>query len=248
MTIRGGTSWIVLGLLLVPALSSAQAPPPPPKHEGTAEAAFVGVSGNAQSNTFGLGGEVIARPGIWVFKHKASFIRNEAAGTVTAQAILYTPRAEARLNSRLGVFAEYLYFRDRFAGIENRNAVTGGLSVKAIDQKAQTLALDVGGGYLKETRLAGPNISSAIYTLGSAYRLKMSSTSELADDLGLTGNASDTSDWRLVHGIALTASMSTVLSLKVSNVIRYAHRPAPGFKTMDSTTSVALVARFPGKK
>lgn len=230
----------------VPAL--AQAPPPPPKHEGTAEVAFVGVTGNASSSTFGLGGEEILRPDTWVLRHKASFIRNEAAGTVTAQAVLYNPRAEKRLSERVGAFGDYVYFRDRFAGIAGRNAVTGGVSLKVVNQKLQTLALDLGAGYLKEKRLAGPNVSSGIYVMGSTYRLKMSATAELSDDVNFTGNASQSGDWRFVHGIGVTAALSTMLSLKVSNVVRYAHQPTPGFKTTDTTTSVALVARFPGKK
>lgn len=242
---------VVLGafitLIVCSARAQAQAPPPPPKHEGTAEAAFVGVSGNAASNTFGLGGEFVARPGTWMFRHKASFIRNEAGGHVTAQAILYTPRAEHRLNDRVGLFAEYVYFRDRFAGIANRNAVTGGVSLKVVNQKTQTLALDLGAGYLNEERLAGPNVSSAIYTIGSAYRLKISTTADLSDDLGLTGNTSQSADWRLAHGIALTAALSQAFSLKVSNIVRYAHQPTPGFKTMDVTTAVALVAKFASK-
>ena len=35
-----------------------QPPPPPPKTEGSAEFAFVGTSGNASTQTIGVGGEV----------------------------------------------------------------------------------------------------------------------------------------------------------------------------------------------
>ncbi len=43
---------------------------------------------------------------------------------------------------------------------------------------------------------------------------------------------------------AVTARLTTLFSLKVSNTIRYAHAPVPGFKDTDTNTSVALVAKF----
>lgn len=249
MRIAGGC--VLLGLLLVPRLAEAQAPaaapPSPPKQEGTAEAAFVGVTGNASSSTIGLAGEFIARPDKWTIRQKASFVRNEASGAVTTMAVAYTPRAERAINARVSLFGEYNYFRDRFAGIANRNSVAGGVSLKLIVRKSQTLSFDAGAGYLNETRLTGPNVSSAVYLLGGAYKLKLSATADLSDDVGLVGDGSNTTDWRVTNSIAVTARVSKILSLKVGSTVRYAHAPVPGFKTTDTTTSIALVAKFASK-
>jgi len=242
---------IGLALAILFAVSStalAQAPPPPPKHEATAEAAFVGVTGNASSSTFGLGGEIIARPGHWLFRHKAAFIRNEAADVVTAKSFSYSGRAERELNTRVSAFGEYAYFRDRFAGVDDRNSVLGGVSLKAVVSERQTLGIDLGAGYLNEHRVIKPDVSNAVYTLGSAYALKLSSTADLRDDLSFLGSAKTADDWRVAHTIALTARVTDVVSLKVSNIVRYVHLPPLGFKTTDTTTAVALVAKFPAKK
>ena len=51
-------------------------------------------------------------------------------------------------------------------------------------------------------------------------------------------------DWRFLHVISLTSQLTQLLSLKVSNTVRYLHLPAPGFRGADSTTSIALVAKF----
>jgi putative salt-induced outer membrane protein YdiY len=42
----------------------------------------------------------------------------------------------------------------------------------------------------------------------------------------------------------VTTKLASGLSLKVSNAIRYANFPPPGFKKTDSVTSVAIVAKF----
>ena len=46
------------------------------------------------------------------------------------------------------------------------------------------------------------------------------------------------------HGFAVTAKVTTIFSLKVSNAIRYVHQPVVGFKSTDVITAVALVAKF----
>jgi len=38
--------------------------------------------------------------------------------------------------------------------------------------------------------------------------------------------------------------VSTLLSLKLSNAVRYVNLPAAGFKTTDVVTAIALVAKF----
>ena len=44
------------------------------------------------------------------------------------------------------------------------------------------------------------------------------------------------------NAVALTAKVSTIFSLKVSNTIRYLNLPVAGFKNTDAVTAVALVA------
>jgi hypothetical protein len=97
-------------LLVVPAAVSAQAPPPAPptsyaaagaaddpppplpKREGTAEFACVGTTGNASTQTFGLSGQVIARPDGWTITNRAAFVRNESEDELTAESFGNTIR------------------------------------------------------------------------------------------------------------------------------------------------------------
>lgn len=233
-------------LVFYPTVALCQAPAPPPKHEATGEVAFVGVSGNASTNTFGVGFEDIVRPTGWVVRQRLAFVRNESDGTPNAQSFLYTPRAEKTINARLSAFGEYQYFRDRFAGVAHRNMMAAGLSAKLVNQDRHKLAADFGLGYLNETRLSGDDVSSAIYSAGTNYKLKLSDTAELADEVGVVGTFSRGEDWRVAHTIAVTAKLTDAVSLKVSNGIRFSNFPAPGFKKTDVITSVALVAKFKG--
>lgn len=234
-------------LLCLPLPVFAQAPaapPPPPKHEGAAEFAFVGTTGNASTQTIGLNGELIVRPEQWVITNKASFIRNESESELTAESFGYLFRAARTLSPRLSAFGEYAYFRDEFAGIANRNSLVGGISYKIVDLPRHLFFTDAGLGYVNEQRLAGDDVSSATWSVGAGYKWKFSDTAAFTEDLRVTGLFADASDWRVLQAAAVTARLTQLLSLKVSNTIRYAHAPVPGFKKTDTNTSVALVAKF----
>jgi putative salt-induced outer membrane protein len=242
---------ICLALLIVsvaaaPQVASAQAtaPPPPPRQEGTAELAFVGTSGNSSTSTLSVGAEHIARPDKWVVRNRVLGVRSSSDQEVTAQSLLYLFRAERVLSARVNAFGDYGYFRDRPAGISSRNSVAGGLVFKIANGPRHTLSADAGLGYLDENRTAGTDISSATYLAGTAYKWALSETAVVTDDLRLLGTFDRSDDWRLAHIIAITARLTGTFSLKFSSTVRYTHVPPPGFKTTDTTTSVALVAGF----
>jgi putative salt-induced outer membrane protein len=232
--------------VLSPAVAAAQAapPPPPPSQEATAELAFVGTTGNSSTSTFSVAGEHIARPTSWVIKNRAAFLRNETEDVLTAKSLLYLFRGERTINPRLSAFGEYAYFTDEFAGIDHRNSVLGGLAYKLINTAAHQLTADAGIGYLNEQRLTGDDVSSATYGFGSDYQWTISPTATLEDEARLTGVFETAEDWRFLHVISLTSRLTQLLSLKVSNTVRYLHLPPPGFTGTDTTTSIALVAKF----
>lgn len=237
---------VLLFLICIPAdLFGQPAPaPPPPRREGTAEFAFVGTTGNASTQTLGIGGEYIYRPQIWVFRNRGAFVRSKAESELTAQSLLYQSRAERALTPRLAAFGDYGYFRNRFAGISNRNSVAGGLTYKLIELAAHQLAVDSALGYLHEGRLIGEDTASATYGAGALYKWKLSDTAEITDDARFLGTFANGDDWRVLQTAAVTARLTQLLSLKLSNVISYVNAPVPGFKSTDTNTSVALVAKF----
>ena len=157
---------------------------------------------------------------------------------------MLTLRAQRPVRPRLSGYGQYGYQRDRFAGIIDRNSAEGGLAYSWIEQTAQKLVVDAGLGYANEQRLLGANLSTATLGGGGLYTLKISDNSDLSEDAHFVFSLSQGSDWRYANALALTAKVSTALSLKVSNTARYLNAPVTGFKRTDAVTSVALVAKF----
>jgi putative salt-induced outer membrane protein len=226
-------------------LALAQTPPQqPPEREGSAEFAFVGTTGNSSTQTIGLGGEFIYRPSPWETKFKVSYVHNEAEDQLKAQAIVLSFRAQRPMGPRLSGYGEYGYQRDRFAGILDRNGVDAGLSYSLLEAAPHTLIVDAGLGYANEHLSLGNNLSTATLSGGGLYTLKISDTSALTEDGHFVLALSNGSDWRYTNAAALTAEVSTIFSLKVSNTIRYLNLPDVGFRNTDALTAVALVAKF----
>jgi putative salt-induced outer membrane protein len=231
---------------LYPALTRAQPPSPstPPSREGSVEFAFIGTTGNASTQTIGLGGEVILRPRQWVVRSRGAFNRNKSEATLTAESAQYLIRTDRELGTRSSVFGEYTFFRDEFAGIEHRSGMVGGLAYKVVNQDAHVLSLDGGLGYLNEHRLTDPDVSTATYEVGGKYYWQISPTAELNEDVRFTGVFDQPNDWRAVNVVAISARLNSLFSLKASNTIRYTNAPLAPFKSTDTNTAIALVATF----
>ena len=103
------------------------------------------------------------------------------------------------------------------------------------------MTIDGGLGFQHEGRVEQESEDVAIATGGVAYRWEISSTSALAEELRYVQALETMENWKLDQSISLIAAITSVFSLKFSNVVRYANEPVPGFESTDTITSVALV-------
>ncbi|HMF97733.1 MAG TPA: DUF481 domain-containing protein [Vicinamibacterales bacterium] len=236
--------------VLLAFAAGAQAQPPgapdeqPPRVEATAQAAFLATTGNSSTETLGFGGELIFRPAPWVFLGKAALAQNSDRDELKARSLTALFRADRVLSPRLSAFSQYDYLHDIFAGIEDRHTIQGGLAYLAVDHPQHRLRLDGGVGFQHEGRLNAENSNSAIAQGGLNYRWKITSTSELVEELRASLPFANTDQWKLDQSVALTAAINSIFSLKVSNVVRFVNAPVPGFESTDTTTTVALVMKF----
>jgi putative salt-induced outer membrane protein YdiY len=231
---------ITLGIT---AVAFAQQPPPPAR-EAKAEFALVTTSGNASTQSIGAAAQVTFRPPQWVIDGQTAFVRNEAEDVVSAKSFAARGRAARVLTPRMQVFGQHSYLRDLFSGVEHRNNTEGGLAFLVLETARQTLYADAGFGYLNERRTVGDALSTPTAGTGGRYKLKLSETSDITEDVLLSFDLSDDGTWRLHQAIALTARVAAPLSLKISNVIRYVDEPVFGFEQTDTVTSAALVLSF----
>lgn len=232
-------------LLAFPPYAAAQAAlAPPPAHEATVELAIVATNGNAETQSIGLAGALTMRLHSWVVTLNSGFVRNEAEGMVNAKSLRTMERVARAVRPGLEAFGQHAYLRDVFSGVEHRNSLNAGFSYRVLQEARHELVADAGFGYLNEQRSAGTDLSTGLATAGMRYRLRISDTSEFTDELLFAADVIDAGTWRVNQAAAVTARVTMLVALKVSNVVRFVNDPVPGFERVDSVTSASLVVSF----
>ena len=236
---------VAIGLLTVGRSVAAQtpAPPePPPRLEGSAQFALLGTTGNTSTNSLGAGGDLQWRPDPWTHSVKIGFAQNKSDDVLSARSFAALYRASRRMNERLSIYGQYDFLRDTFAGVDQRHIVEGGLSYLAVEHAPHRLRVDGGLGYLYED---GPeeHFDSVTLSIAAEYRVKLSEGSEFSYEPRFLMTLADADAWKFGQVAALTARLTSILSLKLSHTIRYSARPPADFDTTDTITAVSLVAR-----
>lgn len=236
----------LIALAALPSLLAAQAPtpPPPPFREGTAEASFVGTTGNSSTQSIGLGAELTLRPEPWETRLKIGYLRSEVSGVTSAQALTGLLRGQRKFFGNMAFFAQYTYLSDKFAGTSARHTGDVGIAGPLLTLPRHTITADIGGGFASDKQVAGSGKSTAIASAGALYKWKVSETADFSEEARYVGAVPDGGDWRYTNAAAIAAKISTLLSLKVSNSVRFVNRPVTGFHDTDVQTAVALVAKF----
>jgi putative salt-induced outer membrane protein YdiY len=225
------------------AQAAPAAPEPPPRLEASGQFGFLDTRGNADTQSLGAGGDLVLRTAPWTYAAKAIFAQTETEDEVSARSFAGLFRASRAINDRLSVYGQYDYLRDAFAGVEQRHILEGGASYLAVDAAPHRLRLDTGLGYLYEEQ-PDDHFDSLTLSLGAAYRLAISSTSELTYEPRFLLPFADTAAWKFNQNVALAAALNSILSLKLSHTVRYSADPPEGFETTDTIMSISIVAKL----
>jgi putative salt-induced outer membrane protein YdiY len=245
MRIRLRNISVAVLLSFVAARAGAQAPaPPPPDHETSAELSFVGTGGNSSTETIGVGGSRFDHVDGWLITSKAAYVRNNSDGVLKAESVALAFQGAKILTPKLSVFGKYGFLHDRFAGIESRNTIAIGEAYILVDNKRNKLTADGAFGYASEERTISPTTKNGTWDMGLLYDWKFSDTAEITDEARILFSLSDGNDWRAGNNATVSAKLTTIFSLKVSNTIRFVNQPVPGFLKTDTVTAIALVAKF----
>lgn len=235
---------LTIALSPVAAFAQDAAPEPPPGWTGSAELGFVATSGNSEARSLGLGGELKFEDGVWKNRARVRYVDVESEGEQTAESLDGLLRFAREINERVHVFGEGAYLRNRFAGIDHRVALATGLTWALLDTDVRTLDVSAGLGYTAEQRVEGADRDFATGVASMQFQHEFSERSSFENMTELNLNLERGEDWRGRNVSALVAGLTDLFSLKLAVDVRYQNEPVPGFRTTDTVTSAAVVAKF----
>jgi putative salt-induced outer membrane protein len=214
------------------------------KWKESAQATFVSANGNSKSTT--VGASNLFR---YDWTHVALELSGQALGSnsggvVTAEQYAAAEKVQWKVSDRNYAFEKVGWEKNRFAGIANRMDASLGLGRELLKSDRHLLLCELGGGYVNEQRVRALRESFGAGRGYGKYVWTISPTASFSQDAEYLHNFDDPDAYRLNAETALTASVSTHVSLKLSYGLKRVNEPPPGFGKNDTLTSAALIFNY----
>ncbi len=231
-------------LVLFPALSLRAEEAPVKKWKEKAQVTYLSANGNTKSTTIGASNEFRYDWTRLAFELNAGALGSQSRNVVLAEQYFANEKLQWKLDDRNYAFEKVGWDKNRFAGVANRIDSSLGLGRELVKTPRQSLLLELGGGYVNEQRVRSPRVDFGSGRAYSKYLWNVSDTSVFSQDAEYLHNMEDGDDFRVNTETALTASVSTHVSLKVSYVWKHVALPPPGFGKNDTLTAAALIFNY----
>lgn len=212
--------------------------------EGTAEINSVVTNGNANNQTTGGGLNLFIKPEDWILNLKSRYQNTIAEQTQTAELFEAQGRAIRRLAGKVDAFAESLYFKNRFAGFDDRIISSAGVGYNWLQSDSQSLRTEVAAGYTHEDRTDQTQAAFGSGIVGLTYKWKITETSDFNHETRYLPNFRDGDDWRLMTENSVSSAISSIFSTKISWRYDHVNKPPVGKIKGDTTTLVSILAKF----
>jgi len=250
------TAGLLAALAVWPAMAQddgAETETPEPNWKSELGLSYVGTSGNTDTSSLGLDFSSERKPTPWGLNLLAMFTRAEDGGVVTAEQYYVGARGLRQLNERWSIFAGLSWARDPFSGFDARYLAEAGAEFLAINTEKHKLSFDLGLTWTSEDQIRFDDalqeeIIRTVDWLGAVAGLKwdwaFSKSASLSQRLLYYPNFDDTADWRVGSDTAVKASLTKLLALQFSYLVRYRNQPIDNLEETDTTTKMSVVMNF----
>lgn len=236
---------LLAAALAFAAASAAAADDAPKPWKNSAELSFVSANGNSKTQTTSIKDaftyDFDARTKAEL---EAGGLGARSEGRVTAEQYFAQEKVSFKVTDRDYVFERYRWDRNLFAGILHRHDFSAGAGRELWKTPKDLWLGELAPGYVVEERLNERRKNFASARAYTKYTRDLSATAKFSQDAEYTVSLKDARDARLNTETALTAALSTALSVKNSFVWRHDARPPAGKRKDDTILSVSLIASF----
>ncbi len=260
LTLMMGALLLSFSSLPVIAKEGEGETPPEPNWTNSIGLSYVGTSGNTDTSSLGLDLRSTRKPIPWGLDLSASFTRADDSGVTTAERYNIGGRAIRALNDRWSIFVGLAWARDPFTGFDNRWFAEAGAGFVAVKSEKHRLAFDAGLSRNSEDQIilreVVPPVEPPLFeeytetvdsfggVLGLTWDWAISKNASLSQRLLYYPNFDDTADWRMDSDTAVSASLTKLLALKFSYLVRHRNKPIGGNEKIDTTTKASVVLNF----
>jgi putative salt-induced outer membrane protein YdiY len=226
------------------AAQFAVIPDAPPRWALSSELSFVSTAGNTSTATLGVAADLTHETPASSSRVRFGYVSSETDDVTQAQATTVEARHGFKVRPNLEIFGRSSYARDRFAGIDNRGTLDGGVAYSTGRRPRHQLTFEAAIGFTVEDRIASDTLRFATGTGTTRYVWQVASGTELREEAAFTADLGEARNWRATNDLALSVALTRLLSLKIANDFEYRNLPVTGFRRADSRTAAAIVLTF----
>jgi len=211
---------------------------------------YLATSGNAETSSSGFDASFNRGGPAWSVEGSAAGVSATRRNRRTAESYSAQARAKRRLRKRLQLTLGLRWERNRFAGLDGRQAADVSLLWEVRETPAWKLRALGGLSFSQEDRRDPRGPSPAADSFGGLLQLsgdaRLSETASWDGQVTFFPNFDETGDYRFHGHLGLQAALSRHLGLRLGYDLKYDNRPVPGFGATDTSTTASLVLQLGG--
>ncbi len=233
-------------LLLGAVAARAETPAAANPLANESELGIVASSGNSDAQTFSVKQLSVYTWDANILKGFGRYLLGKTGGITSAESGELGARYERNFGDTLAGFGQYRLDKNGFAGLDLRHTLDAGAKYYFLKEEKQQLFNETGYRYTSEHRLLPTaTVASHFVRLYFEYNTQFSEAVGAKLGLELLPNLSTSADYQANLEAAVTATMSSLFSMKVGYLGQYRNQPATaGKKRLDSLFTTSLVAKF----
>ncbi len=227
--------------------------------KSSAELGYVNSSGNTNTEATKAAFDISHEVEKWVHKLHADALSIKTE-TTDSQGVTKDERSAAKwyasfqtdykLDEFNYLYGLLTYEDDRFNGFDYQSKIGGGYGHWFVKSDIHKLKAEVGPGVrlFKVEQIPPPDgpldasrQTDSLLRLSGNYVWEISKTSKFTQDI-TTDIGEEQKEWKSIT--ELQADISTILAMKISHVVIYLDKVAPGIQHYDRVTGVTLVYNF----
>lgn len=234
--------WALAGIIVIaPSFVVAEEAKP---WKADSELGFVVTDGNTETRTVNGKLDVTNEIPKWRNNLHLEALNTSEAIRTSAEKYLASLQSDYKFSSVDFIFSITTYENDRFnaSGYDYQVTTAVGYGRTVFKDSHHSLNLEVGPGYrYSKIKISGENQEEGIIRASGKYRLKMSDTAELQQDLNIDAGEIETISKSVT---AVKAQVVGQLAMKVSLTIRHTDTPSVSNESVDRETALTLVYAF----
>lgn len=218
--------------------------PPPRRWTGNISIGANKQSGNTDRTAASIGAEGTRRTEDDRASFRFLFNYAEESGQVTERNTYGALKYDHFFSEKHYAYLAVEMLSDKFKDLSLRTIVGPGVGYQIIDEPSKSLSAEFGLAYFSEDHIVAEDDSWISARLAGTLKWLLADTVTFTDHLALYGRVDKLSNYNLRNEASLSSALSSSWALKLSNIIDYSGKPAPGIKKADVQWILAMQYGF----